>query len=74
MTINEYAWFYPNSGGETHPVGEKNPNAWGLYDMHGNIWEWVQDKWHEDYNSTTSYCSPCEVENESDGIIKGGSW
>ncbi len=48
--VGDYAWYYDNSGSETHEVGQKKPNPWGLYDMYGNVREWVQDGWHGNYN------------------------
>jgi len=45
----EFAWFQDNDGGKSHPVGQKKPNPWGLYDIYGNVWERVSDRFHKDY-------------------------
>ena len=47
--LGEFAWYSENSEMKTHPVGKKRPNAWGLYEMAGNVWDWVEDDWHDSY-------------------------
>jgi formylglycine-generating enzyme required for sulfatase activity len=72
--LDAMAWYGDNSGSKTHPVGQKQPNAWGLYDMHGNVWEWVQDEWHSDYKGAPTDGSAWEDSSGSDRVSRGGSW
>ncbi len=74
LKLGDYAWYDNNSGSKTHPVGQINPNSWRLYDMHGNIWEWVQDRWHDTYNDAPADGSVWENGASSYRVIRGGSW
>ncbi len=72
--LDEMAWYRNNSGNKTHPVGKKKPNAWGLYDMHGNVWEWCQDRYHKNYNGAPTDGTAWEAGSDNERILRGGSW
>ena len=73
--LGQYAWYLDNSGNQIHPIGEKLPNAFQLYDMQGNVWEWVEDTWHPDYTGNPpTDGSEWKGGDTSLRDFRGGSW
>ena len=70
--LDEMGWHVGNSGNETHPVGTKQPNAWGLYDMHGNVSEWCRD-WYGEY-PRREVRDPAGPSESVARVLRGGSW
>ncbi len=71
----ERAWYTANSESTTHEIGGKLPNLWGLYDVHGNVLEWCQDPWHEDYNGAPSDERVWTTDGDpSLRVLRGGAW
>ncbi len=70
-TIDEVAWYSDNSGSNTHPVGTKKPNAWGLHDMHGNVWEWCQDCYND---QLLGGVDPRVITSGTHRVYRGGGW
>ena len=75
--LGDYAWGGENSNDTTHPVGQKKPNGWGLYDMSGNVWEWCEDDWHDSYagapDDGTAWIDN-DNRSQSRKCLRGGSW
>jgi len=72
--LGEYAWHGDNSDKRAHPVGQKMRNAWGLHDMHGNVWEWCQDWYAQDYYAGSPTGDPRGPEQGADRVSRGGGW
>ncbi|MEO5354197.1 MAG: formylglycine-generating enzyme family protein [Magnetococcus sp. XQGC-1] len=69
-----YAWYNSNANKQTHPVGQLQPNAWGLYDMLGNVWEWVSDRHDSKYYARSPRTDPTGPDTGSSWVYRGGSW
>ncbi len=73
--LDPYAWHTGNAAGNDPPVGAKKPNAWGIYDMHGYLWEYVADSWHESYEGAPVGAVRWESERvQQPRVMRGGSW
>ena len=72
--LGRVGWYGSNSDSKTHPVGQKTANAWGLFDMHGNVWEWCEDWYHSDYTNAPANGSAWTSPSGSDRVIRGGGW
>ena len=69
-----YAWYSVNSNSRTHQVGLKLPNAWGLHDMHGNVWEWCWDRWANTFPNPADLNNPRGPASGDIRVVRGGSW
>lgn len=72
--FKDYGWGFLNSDDKPHPVGRKTANDWGLYDMHGNIWEWCQDSYHDSYNGAPNDGSAWESSSPIYRMLRGGGY
>lgn len=72
--LDTYGWYYHNSDYMTHPVGQKKPNPWGLYDMHGNVWEWCRDPYYRSHSDPLPDNRSLEAPGSTGFVLRGGSW
>ena len=73
-SLGDYAWYSGNSIRKTHPAGQKQPNAWGLYDMHGNVWEWCTDRWDAADYAHSALNDSIGPDGGSARVYRGGAW
>ena len=72
--LGKHAWYAENSPKATHPVGRKKPNAWGLYDLHGNVAEWCNDRYDKEYYRSSPPGNPRGPAHGKTYVLRGGAW
>jgi formylglycine-generating enzyme required for sulfatase activity len=72
--LGDFAWFTDNAAKKTHPCGQKKPNPWGLFDMHGNVAEWCQDVYDKGYYQVSPTQNPHGPADGKEYVLRGGSW
>ncbi len=72
--LDEHVWFQDSSGDDVQPVASRKPNAWGLFDVIGNLWEWVEDSYDRDYYQVSPTIDPPGPPSSSFKVIRGGSY
>jgi len=72
--LAKYAWFGVSGGVGTRPVGQRAANPWGLYDIYGNVWEWMQDCWHDDYKGAPQQAIAWQERDCRRRVLRGGGW
>ena len=74
VDVDQYAWYNGNSGNTTNPVGQNSPNPFGISDVYGNVWQWVEDCWHDNYNGAPSNGTAFISANCPTRVMRGGSF
>ena len=72
--LDDFGWHTGNAAGNDPPVGAKKPNPWGLYDVHGYLWEWTADSWHDSYEDAPTDGSVWQMGDAKRHVVRGGSW